>query len=635
LAAIMFTDLVGFTALTQSDESQSLTVLDRHNRLLRPIFARFNGREVKTIGDSFLVEFDSALEAADCALEIQRFLHDYNISSKDDWKITLRIGIHLGDVVTSDGDIFGDAVNIASRLQPVAEPGGICISEQVYDQVRNKFRQPFLKLEPRDLKGVRFPIDVYKVVMPWESGSNEQQSHLEPTRIAVLPFASMSPDPDDEYFADGLTEELIDKLCQIKELEVIARTSVMNYKRKEKSASQIGNELRAGALIEGSVRKAGNRVRVTAQLINANTEGHLWSSHYDGTLDDIFAVQSEIAEKVAGELKVKLLETEKKTIEKKPTQNTQSYILFLQAREKYREQTEHSLKMAVELFQKSVDLDPDFAIAYDGIAKCYVALGNDGYLSQAQALPKAELAVKKALSLDPDLAEAHATFATIYFAEDHDKESELEAKRAIELNPSIAEALRMMANISLLKGELEEGVRLWESAYNLDPLRTWYIERLGLLYFYEGKEEKALEFWRRTSDFAPAATQRNMTEYFMSKGDVQAAKEHFAQAERLEPTNPWLGWMRGYIAAYVGDKEGARRAIAEMEDNFSETTLNSIAFVYYALGDLDAYFTYINRASEQHVFRYIYVMYSPLFAKARDDPRYQELLAREEWGKHA
>ena len=630
----MFTDLVGFTAITQSDESQSLAVLERHNRLLRPLFPKFHGREVKTIGDSFMVEFDSALDATTCASEIQRLLHDYNMTSGDDWKISLRIGIHLGDVVHSGGDIFGDAVNIASRLQPLADPGGVCISEQVYDQVRNKVPQEFVKLEPHDLKGVKFSVDVYRMEMPWEKGSQEQVRKLDSRRIAVLPFASMSPDPNDEYFADGMTEELIDRLAQVKGLEVIARTSVMNYKRKEKSASQIAGELRAGALVEGSVRKAGNKVRVTAQLIDASTEGHLWSSHYDGNLDDIFAVQSEIAEKVANELKVHLLESEKKTLEKKPTENTEAYILFLQAREKYRIQTKPSLMNALELYQKAIELDPSFAGAHDGIAKTYVAIANDAYMPRDEVLPKAELAAKKALALDPNLAEAHATLATIYFLEDHDVASELEARRALELNPSIAEALRMTSNIALLQGKLDEGVKLWETAYALDPLRTWYIERLGLLYICAGREDKAQEFWEKTSQFAPAGTHRNMTEFYLAKEDHQKAQEHFKVAEELEPTNNWLGWMRGYIAARIGDREGALQAIKAIEDNWMDLALNSIGFIHYALGDLDAYFTYINRASEQHVLRYIYVMYSPLFSKGREDPRYQQLLDREGWGKH-
>jgi len=631
LAAIMFTDMVGYTALGQRNESLSLALVEEQRKLVRPILARHNGKEVKTIGDAFLVEFPNAVDAVRCAYDIQRAIREFNLSLAPDLRIHLRVGVHVGEVVEDRGDISGDAVNVASRIEPLAEDGGVCVTRQVYELVRNKVDIPLSSLGQKSLKNVSEPMDIYKMVMPWEKEATPLQHGKH--RVAVLPFASMSPDPNDEYFADGMTEELIDRLAQVKGLEVIARTSVMNYKKKEKSASQIGSELKAGALVEGSVRKAGNRVRVTAQLVDAATEGHLWSAHYDGNLDDIFAVQSEIAEKVAVELKVKLIETEKKSLEKRPTESTEAYVLFLQAREKYREQTKPSLVMAAELFEKAVELDPSFASAHDGIAKCYVAMANDGYLTQAQALPKAELAVKKALALDPDLADAHATLATINFAEDHDVPSELEAKRALELNPSSSEALRMMSNISLLKGELEEGIRFWESAYNLDPLRAWYIERIGQLYFFSGKEEKALEFWKKTASFAPAAIHRAMTEYFLSKGDIEKAREHFTAAEQLDPTSGWLDWVRGFMAARTGDEGAARAAIKKMEDNFSESNLNSIAFIYYALGDLDAYFAYMSRASEQHVLRYIYPMYCPLFAKGREDPRYQHLLEQERWGK--
>src|SRR5579859_4882784 len=238
----MFTDIVGYTALNQSDEAQALEVLDRHDKLLRPFFLKFNGREVKTIGDSFLVEFDSALDATLCAIEIQKFLHDYNISTREDWKIKLRIGIHLGDVVRKGKDILGDAVNIASRIQPLADPEGICLSEQVFDQVHNKIDYPLQRLEGPKLKNVAYATDLYNIVMPWDrettsirpmQSSELRQIELDPLRIAILPFTSMSPDPNDDYFADGMTEELISKISLVRELSVISRTSVMSYKKSQ------------------------------------------------------------------------------------------------------------------------------------------------------------------------------------------------------------------------------------------------------------------------------------------------------------------------------------------------------------------------------------------------------------------
>ena len=251
---------------------------------MRPFFSRHNGKEIKTIGDSFLVEFESALDATNCATKIQEYLHDYNISSHENWKIKLRIGIHLGDVVHQDKDILGDAVNIASRIQPFAEPEGVCISEQVYYQIRNKTDYVFEQLGQAELKNIKFPTNIYKIVAAWqiEKGNDAAMADkvplLDKKRIAVLPFTNISSDPNDEYFADGMTEELISTISEISDLAVISRTSVMQYKKNtSKRVADIGRELNVGCLIEGSARRAGNRVRVAVQLIEVESDKHLWS----------------------------------------------------------------------------------------------------------------------------------------------------------------------------------------------------------------------------------------------------------------------------------------------------------------------------------------------------------------------
>jgi len=625
----MFTDMVGYTALTQTNEARTLAVLEKHNELLRSFFPKFDGREIKTIGDSFLVEFGSALDATNCALEIQRFLHDYNLSSGDERKISVRIGIHLGDVVYIGNDLLGDAVNIASRLQPLAEPGGVCVSDQVFGQVRNKIPQALVKLEPQDLKGVKFPVDAYKIVMPWEKESAEPTEELDLRRIAVLPFSSMSPDPNDEYFADGLTEELIDRLAQVRELGVIARTSVMNYKKKEKNASQIGRELKAGALVEGSVRKVGNRIRVTAQLINSNNEEHLWSSHYDGNLDDIFAVQSDIAEKVAGELKIKLLASEKDNLERKYTENMEAYGNFLRGRELFREGSEANLRDSLKLFEKAVELDPSFAKAHVGVAECHQNLVNGGYETREVAFPKLNVALRRALELDPNLAEAHASLALTHLHEDDVVSQEAEARRAIELNPSLPEPYYMLYDVESIKGNRDEMVRYGETAYRLDPIRPSYIFLMAQLYWWRGREQELMEHWRRTEHLAPASIYRNMTEYYLLKGDIAKAKELHSKFEQLRPTHPWVTIMRGFIDATAGNREKALETIRLIEEkNAGPVSYNWIAYVYHALGDMDRYFENMNRALEEHTIVATEMMYSPLLAKSREDPRYQQLVQR-------
>ncbi len=628
LAAVMFTDVVGYTSLTQRSESLAMELLQEHRNTVRSFLERYGGREVKTMGDAFLVEFESALEAVRCAFDIQQSLHELNSGRAPERRVLLRIGIHLGDVIHAEDDVYGDAVNVASRIEPLAPPGGICITAQVFDQVKNKFEFPFDGLGKKELKNVGEPVEVYQVVFPWDRQEAPEAS-LDKKRIAVLPFANLSSDPEEGFFADGMTEELITTLSGVRQLTVIARTSVMKYKGSQKGAAEIGKELGAGSLLEGSVRKAGTRVRITAQLIDVASEGHMWAQNYDRQLEDVFAIQSEIAEKVAGELRIRLVDSEKRVIEKKATENSEAYIYYLRGRELVREDTEPSLRQALGLLERATSMDPSFAKAYAELSNCYLSLVNDGYESYEQAAPKAELSVKKALQLDPDLAEAHATMARVDFQEDDILGSEAEAKRAIELNPSLPTAYFILSNIAFLRQNAEEGMKDSEACFRLDPVMPRYVERLGLFYVYLGRDADALRHWERTLQMAPAGTYRSMTEYYLSKGQMGKANESWAKAGQLEPTHRWVTWMKGYIAATTGDREAALKAIEEIEGKWlGATNLNDIAFIHYALGDLDSYFAYVNKATDQHTVQYAHVMYSPLFAKARGDPRYQDFLGK-------
>src|SRR3989442_8730376 len=261
LAAIMFTDMVDYTTMSAKNETLALTLLEEHRQLLRPVFARHGGREVKTIGDGFVVEIPSVLEAVRCALEIQQLIHRRNQSVPSERKILLRVAVHLGDVEHRDGDVYGDAVNIASKIQSIADPGGICITQQVFDHVRNNEEFRTVAIGQNQLKNLQMPTVVYRVLPPTEGTKLTKSDALEPRRVAALPLAILSSDHQDEYFADGLTEEIINTLSSIPGLNVIARTSVMKYKQANKSVSEIGRELKVGTILEGSVRKAGDRLR--------------------------------------------------------------------------------------------------------------------------------------------------------------------------------------------------------------------------------------------------------------------------------------------------------------------------------------------------------------------------------------
>ena len=460
-------------------------------------------------------------------------------------------------------------------------------------------------------------------------GQEAIEAGLDKRRIAVLPFANMSSNPEDGYFADGMTEEVITSLSGVRQLTVIARTSVMKYKGSQKGASDVGKELNAGSLIEGSVRKAGDRVRITAQLIDTSTEGHLWAQNYDRNLDDVFAIQSEIAEKVAGELKIRLVDSEKRVITKKDTENTEAYTCFLRGRELLREQTAASLRQAIALFEKAIDLDPRFARAYVGEAECHQLLADAGNEPQGISVTTVRRLLERALNLDPNLPEAHASLAVMLFNEDDVVGSEAEARRALELNPSLPDPYWIMSELAAVKEEPEEMVRQIEAAYRLDPIRPDFIYRVGVAYFQTGREQEALEFWKKTEQLAPAFAYRGMTEYYLAKGDLEKAKELLAKLGKLDPTNPRVTWMGGAIAAIEDDREKALLAVRKIEDaKMGPVGFNFIGFVYYALGDLDSYFEYLNRAVEAHAIVASAVMYSPVFAKARADPRYSELVEK-------
>jgi TolB-like protein/Flp pilus assembly protein TadD len=452
---------------------------------------------------------------------------------------------------------------------------------------------------------------------------------LDKRRIAVLPFANLSSNPEDGYFADGMTEELITSLSAVRQLTVIARTSVMKYKGSQKGASDVGKELNAGSLIEGSVRKAGNKVRITAQLIDTSTEGHLWAQNYDRQLEDVFAIQSEIAEKVAGELKIRLVDSEKRVITKKDTENTEAYTCFLRGRELLREGTGASLRQGIALFEKAIELDPGFARAYVGEAECHQLLSDKGSEPVGISLTTVRRLLGRALNLDPNLPEAHSALSNVLFNEDDVVGSEAEARRALELNPNLPEPYWNLSELAAVKGDPGAMVRQIEAAYRLDPIRPDFIFRVGVAYLNTGRQEEALEFWKKTEQLAPAFAYRGMTEYYLAKGELEKAKEFLAKLEKLDPTNPRVAWVGGVIAAMEGDRERALLAVRKIGDaKMGPIGFNFIGYVYYALGDLDSYFGYLNRAVEAHAMVASAVMYSPVFAKARADPRYLELVEK-------
>ncbi len=629
----MFTDLAGYTSLSQRNEALALQLLEEHRSLLRPFFPKHAGKEIKTIGDAFLVEFASALEAVRCAFEMQQSLHERNAFNPPGRKVILRIGIHLGDVVHNQNDVYGDAVNIASRIEPLADPGGICLTEQVYDHVKNKFEFPIVSAGRQEVKNIDAPLDVYKVVLPWEERTGVGSEHFDRRRIAVLPFANISPDPNDEYFADGMTEELISAISKIPELTVISRTSVMKYKDGRRSIQEIRPELKVGTMLEGSVRKAGMKVRISVQLIDANKEGHLWAENYNRELQDVFEVQSDIAHKVAESLKVRLLAKDAERVAKVPTANMEAYTLYLKGRYFWNERTLEGLNKAIRYFEEAIKHDSEYALAYAGLADCYIILENWSFLRPQEAAPKVMEYSKKALEIDDMLAEAHTSMAVVwsYFWEWERAESEF--KRAIELNPNYATAHHWYGH-----GFLEshkrygEAIRELKQAQQLDPLSTIIATNLGDALFAAGRLGEAIDQYRRViqtdPDFAYAHSRLGMALVVTS-----AFEDAIAEVEKswsLSQENVETKAILAYAYSAAGRTEDAEKILEEMKEIAKTRYVSPALFaeVCSALGKRDKAFEWLDRAAEARSSTLVMNLSEPQFDPLRLDPRFRRLIQR-------
>lgn len=631
LVVIMFTDMVGYTALTQADEAAALNLLSQHNALLRPLFSQFRGREIKTVGDSFLVEFDSALEATTCAIEIQRFLHDRNASAPTGSGIRVRIGIHLGDVVHTEDDVFGDSINIASRIEPLAEPGGICVTEPVYGQVQNKIPNQFEKLQPRALKNVQFPVGVYRVLLPWVTTSPSAAPPA-PTGLAVLPFSNISPDPNDAYFADGLTEEMITVLSHLKGLRVIARTSVTSYKSTSKRISQIGAELRVSSILEGSMRKAGNRLRVTAQLIDVASEGHLWSKTYDRSLEDVFTLQSELAKEVSEALEIELQGAEAARLDPRPPVRTESYLAYLRGRAHLHGNSQASFEEAKREFELAISLDPKNAAAYSGLADVTRMAGwfyPD--LAEADWHESAQRLAVRALELDPNLAEAHASLAVgLGKPDDRDYDmAEKEFQRALSISPSYSFAHCWYAMILLDEGRGEEALRELIVCEASDPRWVDGLARLAGLLITLGRLEEGLVRINKIAELDPSSwvPPALLATYYLAQSDRTLSVQQLRVAIERIPEPRLKTLFQAVCHAVAGEEDKARALLtAEEKAPMFPGGVGLIIDAYAELGDVDACFRWIDRAGPLVPVQGIRM--DPRLERIRRDPRYPGLLKR-------
>jgi adenylate cyclase len=476
LAAILFADIVGYTTMMQENENAAVETINRFRETVEIISAELNGKIIQYYGDGSLLLFNSSLDAAEFAKLLQEDLGEPP-------GIPVRIGIHMGEVLLQRGNIFGDVVNIASRLQAVAPPGCIYISEAVYRNIANKKEINSVFVREEKLKNVKVPLHVYEVLTNSSEKFVSAQTMVDPiandvsaSSIAVLPFTNLSSHPDHEYFSEGLTEDIIAQLSKIKSYKVISRTSVTQYKGTTKSIKEIARELGVRLIIEGSVQRSGNKARITAQLINAITDEHLWADSYDRPGNDIFSIQREVALAIAAVLNTKLSKKEAQQLDYIPTVNLQAYDLYLRGKLLLEKRNKPDLLVARDLFQQSIIKDGSFANAYSGLADTFLLSSFRGYEDPVKMLWFAKKNIDIALGLDSFSGETQASLGYWYFQNFDWHAAELTYRRAIGLNANQSNVYLWLAILLESKGELEEAIKVYNQGGEVNPMWDYLVE---------------------------------------------------------------------------------------------------------------------------------------------------------------
>ncbi len=507
LAAVLAADVVGYSRLMGADEAGTLAALKRHREtIFDPAVAAHNGRVVKLMGDGVIVEFGSVVDAVNCALSVQRAIATIADGSGSRPNIVLRIGINLGDVIIENDDIYGDGVNIAARLEPLAEPGGVCVSSIVNESVGNRINVRFQDGGDISVKNIDRPIRVWKwhpgqiAVNPQGSSGGHPTRNFDTQSIAVLPFTNMSGDAEQEYFSDGISEDIITDLSKIAGLTVIARNSSFTYKGRSVDVRAVGRELSVGSVLEGSIRRAGSRVRITAQLVDAATGAHLWAERYDRDLTDIFEVQDDVTRRIVDALKVTLSPAENERLTPAGTSSMDAYDYVLRGRElllgktKNREVFEQSIK----LFMKALELDPNYSRVYAALSMAYTLDYQNRWSDDPDSsLPLAKLYAEQAVEKDPNEPFARLVASWTAIFEKNLDRAKSEVNAALRLNPNFALAYSNLASIHTYSGRPLDAIPVLERAIRLDPaFRPQNLHFLGMAHLLAGKYKTAAALLR-------------------------------------------------------------------------------------------------------------------------------------------
>lgn len=643
LAAIMFTDMVGYSALAQRDESLALELLEEHRALLRPAFLKHRGQEIKTIGDGFLIEFASAVAAVNCAVQLQEVLALRNLDAPTDRQLQVRIGIHLGDVLHRGDDIVGDGVNIAARIEPLADSGGITITRQVFDQVYNKIPETLVRIGKIELKNINRPVEVYRIVLgpkprktaggkrntptPVRQSSSEQQRS-----IAVLPFVNMSADQENEFLSDGISEDLLSALSRIEGLRVAARTSCFAFKGRNEDIRKIGESLGVETVLEGSLRRVGTKLRITAQLVKVADGFSLWSDRFDREMQDVFAIQDDITRAITGALKLRLAGRGDQPIFNLQTTNADAYELYLRGRF-FWNQRGIGLRKALHYFELSLIEDPDYALALSGLSDTYSLLSWYGYLPPAEANPKAIAHAKRAVQLDPQLAEAHTSLGFCQFCHNWDRAgAEREYRLAIELNPRSTPARYWLGWLNSCAGRHEEAIEHCRQAAEFEPFSAIDRTFLGWMYYHAGKFDEAERQLCKAIELD--RNQRFVFEVwllgkvYIAAGKRELALQELRRAVENSRGSAWTRCMLAHAWGAFGEPAKALEILADLldADKHGYVRAFGVAMGYLGLGDHDRALAWLEKGCNDRDIWALMLKVDPIYADLRTDPRFVALL---------
>jgi adenylate cyclase len=586
LTAILSADVKGYSRLMGEDDQATVRTITAYREVITEVVQKHRGRVVDSPGDNILAEFASVIDAVTSAVEIQDELRIRNAELPEDRKMEFRIGVNLGDVIHEEERIYGDGVNVAARVESLAEPGGVCVSGTVFDQIESKLPLGYEFLGEQSVKNISKPVRIYKALMdpeavgkvigeqraeprrglkislvvvsalllivgglliwrtafpPVQVASLEKMAFPLPDRpsIAVLPFDNLSKDPEQEYFSDGLTEEIISALSSVPKLFVIARNSTFTYKGKPVKVQQVAEELGVQYVLEGSVRKGGDKIRITAQLIDAINGHHLWAKRYDRNLDDIFAVQDELTKEIITAMQVKLTVGEQARATAKGTDNLEAYLKCLQANELIHRVNIESNALGKQLAEEAVALDPEYAWAYYNLGRGHQL---DVFLrvskSPKQSIGKAIGLIKKAIALDATLAEAHGRLGYIYSMIGKYDEGIAQAEKGVAVNPNSAMAHMMLGKTLSFAGRWEESIPVYKKAIRLNPIPTnFYLYSLGISYAFTGQYEEAITWCEKAVREEPDSLYARimMTVVYSWSGQDEKARAEAAEVLRIQP----------------------------------------------------------------------------------------------------